>query len=162
MIVAVWIWMHFAQTSAIVFFGGSFAKVRIGFGTVEAHIALGGVSPPSTWEMLADSTPYSLLERSDCFFAPEPRKLEAPEAGDPFSDYYLRPPLRDTLVGIKPSFISDRSPDLSQYILTVPFYFIAIAWTTFVAILFRMLNRNRGTEQGGAGQPTAAVDSKSE
>lgn len=153
LIAGIWVWMHFAQSSAIFFYGGSFAKLKIGFGTVEGHLAIGEISLPSSWDILAGSTPYSELQPSDCFFSPEPRKLVAPESAEPFSSYSLHPPLSDTLFGVESSFVSDRSPDLSQYILTFPYYFILIVWAVIVALLFLRRRPKSRTEHTDAGKP---------
>jgi len=145
-IACIWVWMHFAQSSAILFFGGSFAEITIGYGTVQGHLAIGGVSSLSDWDTLAGSTPYSQLQPSDCFFAPEPRELVAQESADPSSDFNLRPPLADTLFGVESSFSSDRSPGLSQFILTFPFFYVPIFWAAIVVILFLHRGRKPRTE----------------
>jgi len=156
LIASIWVWMHFEHSSAIFFVGESFVQVTLGFGTVQGHLAFGGISSPTDWDMLADSTPYSKLQPSDCFFAPEPRQLIAPESADPFSDYRLRPPLSDTLFGVESSFVSDRSPDLSQYILTFPFYYVPIFWAVIVAILLLCRRPKTRTEHDGDGKPDPA------
>jgi len=175
LLIGIWVWMHFAQSYLLIFFGGSHVQVTIGDGSVEGHLVVGkpqNISSLLDMDIMANSTSYAMLTPPDCIYAAEPKAVFFPnnalpeslfvdEPEDPFSaespqpDPFsvTNPSILATLFGGRPSFAWDQGGGLFQLILAVPYYFVVITSSVLAAILLCSRKGKRSTEQDESLKP---------
>lgn len=168
-LLGIWVWMHFAQSHLLIFFGGSHAQITIGDGSVEWRLVVVKTRNPRSlldFAMMANSASYDMLLRGDCGVGTLPIEARFPnkslpeslfmdEPVDPFSvempqpDPFAvnAPSVLATLVGRRPSFSLDHGGGGMQFILTVPYYVVLLAFS-IAAVVLQMRNRKFLPGQG--------------